>query len=287
MVALAPHLVRPLPIVVPAFDGARLDRLVGVGLKPLRRDVGRAPRWPPRTPSRNRRLEPRPPPRHIRRRGARTAAGARCARAERRLPLLRLPDRRLAARADRARRGGALRRRLRERPLGRGARARAWPRRRGARPRRPPAARSSSCARRTSSTRPGCGADRLRPEELHDEAEVPQIRPSRGTHLIFSDADLPLRAGAIVPAGGGARSSRCRGSAKRLSARPTTTTTATSHTCCRPRGRPVPAGCGKRVLRHGARPGADRRGVRGPWRPADLKHRLQVLGRHLAQGGAV
>ena len=32
MVALAPHLVRPLPLVVPAFDGARLDRLVGVGL---------------------------------------------------------------------------------------------------------------------------------------------------------------------------------------------------------------------------------------------------------------
>src|SRR5271169_1719773 len=32
LVALAPHLVRPLQIVVPAFDGARLDRLVGVGL---------------------------------------------------------------------------------------------------------------------------------------------------------------------------------------------------------------------------------------------------------------
>ena len=32
MVALAPHLVRPLPLVVPAFEGARPDRLVGVGL---------------------------------------------------------------------------------------------------------------------------------------------------------------------------------------------------------------------------------------------------------------
>src|SRR6202035_3158546 len=31
-VTLAPHLVRPLPLVVPAFDGARPDRLVGVGL---------------------------------------------------------------------------------------------------------------------------------------------------------------------------------------------------------------------------------------------------------------
>ena len=32
MVALAPHLVHPLPLVVPAFDGAHPDRLVGMGL---------------------------------------------------------------------------------------------------------------------------------------------------------------------------------------------------------------------------------------------------------------
>jgi glycerol-3-phosphate dehydrogenase len=32
MVTLAPHLVHPLPLVVPAFDGARPDRLVGMGL---------------------------------------------------------------------------------------------------------------------------------------------------------------------------------------------------------------------------------------------------------------
>ena len=30
-VALAPHLVRPLPLIVPAFDGARPDRLIGSG----------------------------------------------------------------------------------------------------------------------------------------------------------------------------------------------------------------------------------------------------------------
>ena len=30
MVALAPHLVHPLPLVVPAFDGARPDRMMGV-----------------------------------------------------------------------------------------------------------------------------------------------------------------------------------------------------------------------------------------------------------------
>ncbi len=32
MVALAPHLVHPLPLVVPAFEGARPDRMMGVGL---------------------------------------------------------------------------------------------------------------------------------------------------------------------------------------------------------------------------------------------------------------
>ena len=32
LVALAPHLVRPLPLVVPAFDGVRPDRMMGVGL---------------------------------------------------------------------------------------------------------------------------------------------------------------------------------------------------------------------------------------------------------------
>src|SRR5215203_3101866 len=30
--ALAPHLVRPLQLIVPAFDGARPDRLTGLGL---------------------------------------------------------------------------------------------------------------------------------------------------------------------------------------------------------------------------------------------------------------
>jgi glycerol-3-phosphate dehydrogenase len=49
----------------------------------------------------------------------------------------------------------------------------------------------------------GVWADRLRPAELHDEAEVPVIRPSRGTHLVLERAKLPLVAGAIVPAGEG------------------------------------------------------------------------------------
>ena len=49
----------------------------------------------------------------------------------------------------------------------------------------------------------GVWADRLRPDELHDEAEVPVIRPSRGTHITLRHDQLPLISGAIVPAGGG------------------------------------------------------------------------------------
>jgi glycerol-3-phosphate dehydrogenase len=49
----------------------------------------------------------------------------------------------------------------------------------------------------------GVWADRIRPEELHDEANVPKIRPSRGTHITLSHDDLPIDVGLIVPAGGG------------------------------------------------------------------------------------
>src|SRR3712207_9118008 len=68
--------------------------------------------------------------------------------------------------------------------------------------RRPP--RSTLCPYPTlfrSAT--GVWADRLRPDELHDEAEVPVIRPSRGTHVIVPGARLPMVSGAIAPAGGG------------------------------------------------------------------------------------
>ena len=73
---------------------------------------------------------------------------------------------------------------------------------------------ASACATRSSGERfelradnvvnaTGVWADRLRPEELHDEAEVPRIRPSRGSHITLAHETLPLAAGAIVPAGGG------------------------------------------------------------------------------------
>ena len=48
----------------------------------------------------------------------------------------------------------------------------------------------------------GVWADRIRPEEIHDEAEVPRIAPSRGTHVTVSLDKLAVtRAACVVPAG--------------------------------------------------------------------------------------
>ncbi len=48
----------------------------------------------------------------------------------------------------------------------------------------------------------GVWADRIRPEEIRDEAEIPRIAPSRGTHITIDQAALPIgRAACIVPAG--------------------------------------------------------------------------------------
>jgi glycerol-3-phosphate dehydrogenase len=48
----------------------------------------------------------------------------------------------------------------------------------------------------------GVWADRIRPEEILTEEEVPRIAPSRGTHVTVAQDQLPLnRAACIVPAG--------------------------------------------------------------------------------------
>jgi len=50
----------------------------------------------------------------------------------------------------------------------------------------------------------GVWADRIRPEEVVEEEDVPQIKPSRGAHLLVDRADLSTgRAACIVPAGEG------------------------------------------------------------------------------------
>ncbi len=224
MVALAPHLVRPLPLVVPAFAGARPDRLVGVGLnlydvmarERLRGRRGRRSRSergqpagagaegsgaPPAAPQ----DEFWSPERHRVVSGEEViellpALAAReptsgylfydCQTDDARLVLTVLgeAERFGALCANRLDVTGLLEREGRAH----GVQVRD--------------AESGACfevrgANIVNAT--GVWADELRPQELHDEAELPRIRPSRGTHITFRHDDLPLVGGAIVPAGDG------------------------------------------------------------------------------------
>jgi glycerol-3-phosphate dehydrogenase len=196
MVRLAPHLVRPLPFVVAAFDGARPDRMVGVGLN-LYDAMARGGRgrqdgdW---APERHRviggdevvellpALAPRAP-----------TSGYLfydCQTDDSRLVLTVLGE------AERF--GAVCANRLEVTDLvdEGGRTSGVWVRDALSGERFP--VRAANVVNAT-----GVWADRLRPEELHDEAEVPRIRPSRGTHVVLARETLPLDAGAIVPAGAG------------------------------------------------------------------------------------
>ncbi len=197
MVALAPHLVKPLPLVVAAFEGARPDRLVGVGLNLY--DVMARDR------DRRRRAESWSPERH------RVISGEEVlellpALAEREptsgylfydcqtddvrlvLTVLGEAERFGAVCANRLDVTGLLER------DGRAHGVQVRDAESGGRF----DVRAANVVNAT-----GVWADELRPQELHDEAELPRIRPSRGTHVTLRHEDLPLVGGAIVPAGGG------------------------------------------------------------------------------------
>jgi glycerol-3-phosphate dehydrogenase len=198
LVALAPHLVRPLPLVVAAFDGAHPDRLVGVGLNlydVMARDRG----------ERRRRSESWSPDRHRIISGEEVVellpalAGREptsgylfydCQTDDVRLVLTVLgeAERFGAVCANRVDVTALLERDSRAagvhaRDVESGERFEV---------------RAANVINAT-----GVWADELRPQELHDEAELPRIRPSRGTHLTIRHEDLPLVGGAIVPAGSG------------------------------------------------------------------------------------
>ncbi|HEY3970212.1 MAG TPA: glycerol-3-phosphate dehydrogenase/oxidase, partial [Solirubrobacteraceae bacterium] len=230
MVALAPHLVHPLPLVVPAFDGARPDRLMGVGLnlydvmsvdrerlrgRRSRRNRGeqgtrgeQAPGESSATATRAAVLEQGEswsPERHRVISGEEVLellpamAGREptsgylfydCQTDDARLVLTVLGE---------AERFGALcANRIDATALlehdGRACGVRLCDQESGERFE----VRAENVVNAT-----GVWADELRPRELYDEAELPQIRPSRGTHVTLHHEDLPLVAGAIVPAGSG------------------------------------------------------------------------------------
>jgi len=223
MVALAPHLVRPLPLVVPAFDGARPDRLVGVGLNlydvmsvdrdRLRSRRGRRSRTPEQrsgaeeaahlaqpeegeswSPARHRMISGEEVLELLPALSAREPTGGYlfydCQTDDVRLVLTVLGE------AERF--GAVCANRLGATALleheGRAAGVRALDGESG----EEFDVRAGNVINAT-----GVWADQLRPEELRDEAELPRIRPSRGTHITLAHEDLPLIGGAILPAGEG------------------------------------------------------------------------------------
>lgn len=211
LVALAPHLVHPLPLVVAAFDGAHPDRLVGVGLNLYdvmsveRRRGRRGRRARGRDDDESPPQESWSPERHRMITGPEVLellpalAGREpssgylfydCQTDDVRLVLTVLGE------AERF--GAVCANRLHVTGLiehnGRAVGVRAMDGPTGAEL----VVRAENVVNAT-----GVWADQLRPGELQDEAEVPQIRPSRGTHITLDQRDLPLVGGAIVPAGGG------------------------------------------------------------------------------------
>jgi glycerol-3-phosphate dehydrogenase len=210
LVALAPHIVHPLALVVPAFKGAHPDRMVGVGLNLY--DVMAVERLRGRRGRRRAAGEPGgggeaswSPERHRMISGEEVVdllpalAGREptsgylfydCQTDDVRLVLTVLGE------AERF--GAVCVNRVEVTELIESA-GRAG----GVRARDMETGEELVVRAQTVVNATGVWADRLRPGELRDEAEVPQIRPSRGTHITISQVDLPLRAGAIVPAGGG------------------------------------------------------------------------------------
>jgi len=204
MVKLAPHLVRPLPLIVPFFEGQR-HRATGVGLnlydvmasdrlrRPGRR--GREPRseddW---SPDRHRTVSGEEAVELVPALAERSPSSGYlfydCQTDDARLVLTVLGE------AERF--GAVLANRLEVTGLleegGRAAGVSCVDRAGGSELE----VRADNVVNAT-----GVWADRLRPDELYGEAEAPRIRPSRGTHLTLPLETLPVEAGAIVPAGGG------------------------------------------------------------------------------------
>jgi glycerol-3-phosphate dehydrogenase len=219
MVALAPHLVHPLPLVVAAFEGAHPDRMVGMGLNlydvmsvdrdRLRTRRGKRARGEraqaAATPARGEGAESWSPERHRVISGEEVlellpALAAReptsgylfydCQTDDVRLVLTVLgeAERFGAVCANRLDVTGLLER------DGHAQGVQVLDTESGERF----DVRAANVVNAT-----GVWADQLRPQELHEEAELPRIRPSRGTHITIKHEDLPLVGGAIVPAGGG------------------------------------------------------------------------------------
>jgi len=207
LVRLAPHLVKPLPFLVPALEGARRDYRIGVGLNMYDVMSMRNPRARRRarreveteggeywSPDRHRTIDAAEVVSMIPPLAARDPSSAYlfydCQTDDSRLVLTVLGE---------AERFGAI--------CVNGARAVELIEESGK-------AAGVVCEEAESGERfaieaanvvnaTGVWADRIRPEELHGEEDeqVPVIRPSRGTHILIDRDRLPMNAAAVLPAG--------------------------------------------------------------------------------------
>jgi glycerol-3-phosphate dehydrogenase len=196
LVRLAPHLVKPLPFVVPTFEGKRPDRMLGMGLNMYdvmswRRGRDEAEEW---SPDRHRTIDGAEVLEYVPAlAGRKPTAGYLfydCQTDDVRLVLTVLgeAERFGAVVANRCEVTGLVER---------GGRAAGVLVRDGA-----GGGEFELCGTNVINAT-GVWADRLRPQELYAAEEMPRIRPSRGTHVTLPRERLDVRAGAIVPAGGG------------------------------------------------------------------------------------
>jgi glycerol-3-phosphate dehydrogenase len=198
MVNLAPHLVKPLPLIVPGFD-KRPDRIMGVGLNMydvmatdrLRRRRSTSDEW---SPDRHRMISAEEALELVPALAGRDLVGAYlfydCQTDDARLVLTVLGE------AERF--GAVLANRCEVMGLleedGRACGVVCDDRLGG---------RSFEIRADNVVNATGVWADRIKGDELYAEEEVPHIRPSRGTHVTLSADRVPMVAGAIVPAGSG------------------------------------------------------------------------------------
>ncbi len=198
MVKLAPHLVKPLPMIVPTFEGRRPDRLMGVGLNMYELMSWRRGRsrvegedW---SPERHRIVDGAEVlelvPALAQREPTAGYLFYDCQTDDSRLVLTVLgeAERFGAVAANRCEVTGLVERRNRAA---------------GVLVRDTVGGGEFELCGDNVVNATGVWADRLRPQELYVEEEVPVIRPSRGTHVTLPRELLDVRAGAIVPAGRG------------------------------------------------------------------------------------
>src|SRR5919197_6099351 len=187
MVNLAPHLVHPLPLLVPGFDGKRPDRLTGVGLnmyhvmarEGFRRRAGEE-EW---SPDRHRMIPGQEAVELIPALESRNPTSAYlfydCQTDDVRLVLTVLgeAERFGAVAANRCEVSGLIER------AGRAA---------GVLVRDGVGGGKFELRADNVVSATGVWADRIRPDEIYAEEEVPRIRPSRGTHITLPHDKLPL-----------------------------------------------------------------------------------------------